>query len=127
MTANLSSFLILGLFLWGRSLRFKNLRIHIRVMLVCFAADLILVLALVMMKDALSQVSLDMHWTLQIHIPIAVSTVVLYFFTVRAGYRLYKGDESARPLLRGLDKVLLTFRVLTLLTSVMVSVLRIKA
>ncbi len=127
MIANLASFIILIFFFWGRSLRFKNLQLHITLMLSCLVADLVLVLALVFMKNALSQVSLGMHWTLRIHIPIAVSTVVLYFFTAHAGYRLYRGDEKARKWLRELDKILVVFRVLTLVTSLMVSVFRVKA
>lgn len=124
MAANLTSLIILAFFIWGRSLRFTNLRLHILVMLSCMTADLILVLALVLMRDALSHVSPGMHWTLRIHVPIAVATVVFYFITAYAGYRLYKGDERARPRLRRLDKILLTLRVLTLVTSVMVTVIR---
>ena len=126
MVANLTSFIILALFLYGRSLRFKNLKLHIRLMLVAFAGDLILVLALVMMKDALSKVSLGMHWTLKVHIPFALGTIVLYMIASYAGYRLYRGDESARPVLRRSDRVLLFFRIMTLVTSLMVSGLRIK-
>ncbi len=124
MVANLSSFLILALFLYGRSLRFKNVRLHMRLMLAAFAGDLVLVLALVLMRDALSQVEMGMHWTLKVHIPFAVGTIVLYVFTIWAGFRLYKGDEGARPLLRGLDRVLVFSRVMTLVTSLMVTVLR---
>jgi len=120
MTANLTSFLILALFLWGRSLCFKNLRLHIFVMLSCLIADLMLVLALVLMRDALSQVSVDMHWTLRVHVPIAVATVLIYFPTAWSGYQLYRGNESARYRLKILDKILIVFRVLTLVTSVMV-------
>jgi hypothetical protein len=124
MNANLTSFLILALFLWGRTLAHKNIRLHIAVMLTCLVADLILVLALVLMKDALSQVSLGMHWTLKIHIPIAVATVIMYFFTAAAGFRLYIGFESARPWLRRFDRMLLTLRILTLITSLMVTAIR---
>lgn len=126
MVANLISFLILVLFFWGRSLCFKNLRLHIKVMLFCLLADLILVLALVMMRDALSQVSLGMHWTLLVHIPFAVGTLVLYLIAARAGFRLYRGDETARPLLRHTDKILVFFRVMTLVTSLMVTLIRVK-
>jgi hypothetical protein len=97
------------------------LRLHIIVMLSCFAGDLLLVLALVMMRKALSQVSPGMHWTLKIHVPIAMATLIFYCFTMRTGYRLYKRDESARPLHRRLDKTLVVLRVLTLVSSLMVT------
>lgn len=126
MVANLTSFLLLALFLYGRSLRFTNLKWHIRLMLAAFAGDLVLVLALVMMKDALSQVSTGMHWTLMVHIPFALGTILLYAMATYAGYRLYRGDESARTVLKQTDRVLLFFRVMTLVTSLMVSLLRVK-
>jgi hypothetical protein len=108
----------------GRSLRFKNLRWHIRLVLAAMASDFVLVLGLVMFRDALSKVEMGMHWTLIIHIPIAISTLGLYVLTAHAGYSLYRGDESSRARLRILDKFLLTFRVLTLVTSLMFQMLR---
>lgn len=126
MIANIISFIVLLLFFWGRSLRFTNLNLHIGLMLFCLVADFGLVLALVMMKSALSQVEWSMHWTLQIHIPVAVTTVALYIPTAWSGYQLWRGKESYRPRLRELDKFLVIFRVLTLVTSVMVYWLRVK-
>lgn len=122
--ANLTSLLILLLFFWGRSLRFRNLRWHIRAMLTAMAADILLVLALVFHRDALGQLDTGMHWTLRLHVPIAVLTVALYFPTAYAGYQLYRGHEPARPRLRRLDRWLVTFRVLNLVTSVMVQIFR---
>lgn len=121
--ANLLSFVILIFFFWGRSLCFKNLRLHILVMLCVMAADLALVAALVIMRDALGKVGVSMPWTLQIHVPIAVSTVVLYFFTAWTGYQLYCG-RPVRSRMRILDKILVTFRILTLVTSLMVQFIK---
>lgn len=118
--ANILSFLILCLLLWGRSLRFKNLPLHIRVMNLTIICDVFLVVGLVVFRDALSKVSLGMPWTLKIHIPIALGTLALYAWTARTGYRLHGGDESARPLLKRLDKVVVTVRILNLVTSLMV-------
>ncbi len=119
--ANLISFLILLVFLYGRSLRFVNLRWHIRLMLAAFVADLILILALVFGRDAMGTVmSGEMSLALRIHVPIAVCTVVFYFGAVWSGYQLWRGEAGARVRLRWMDRCLVVFRVLTLLTSLWV-------
>lgn len=119
MATNLISFVILCVLLYGRSLRFKNLRWHIRLMLTAFAADLALVFVLAVHRQALGKVSLGMPWTLKIHVPIAVLTVVIYFFAVWTGYRLYRG-HPVRARLRALDRILIPARILTLVTSLIV-------
>lgn len=83
------------------------------------AADVTLVLGLVVFRDALTKVRMDMPWTLQIHVPIAVFTVLIYVFTWYTGYSLWKG-ASVRERLKKLDRVLVPARVLTLVTSLMV-------
>lgn len=118
--ANILSVIILGILLWGRSLRFKNLKRHILIVQIAMASDILLVAGLVVFRNALGKVSTGMPWTLQIHIPIALTTILLYGLITRAGYRLKSGDERARRALRGLDKLVLVFRVLTLVTSLMV-------
>jgi len=122
--ANLLSFIILLFFFWGRSLRFKNLRRHIQVMSAVIVADLCLVAALVVKRNALGKVGMGMPWTLKIHVPIAILTVLLYFVTAWTGIQLYRG----RPLhqrMRRLDRVLVTTRVLTLVTSLMVQFIKV--
>ena len=121
--ANLLSFIILIFFFWGRSLRFKNLRLHIQVMCAVMIADLALVAGLVVMRDALGKVGGGMPWTLQIHVPIAVTTVALYFFTAWTGYQLLRGFP-VRKRMREFDRLLVTFRVLTLVTSLMVQFIK---
>ncbi len=122
MIANLASFLILCLFLWGRSLRFKNNRLHAKIMCASFGADLILIAALVCLRDALNKINPGMPILLMIHLPFAVSTVVLYVVTIRTGYLLYRGKSEVRPRLKKLDKALLFTRVMTLVTSLMMYV-----
>lgn len=117
--ANVASFLILLLFLYGRSLRFTNLRWHIRLMLIAFAADMVLIAGLVFGRQALGKVSMEMSFALKIHVPIAIFTVVLYFAAIWCGYKLYHG-LPVRTWLRRVDKWLLFFRVMTLVTSVWV-------
>ncbi len=121
--ANLISFIILLFFLWGRSLRFTHLKMHIFIMLAVILADLILVLGLVEKRDALGKIGLAMPWTLMIHVPIAVFTVLLYFPTAWTGYQLYRG-KPVRARMRQLDRILLPARVLTLITSLMVQFIK---
>lgn len=118
--ANLISLLILLLFLYGRSLCFSNNLLHRRLMLLAFACDVILVASLVMFRNALSKVGGGMPLPLLVHVPIAVLTIVLYTFTVIAGIQLAAGAPHARRRLWWLDKFLVTFRILTLVTSLWV-------
>lgn len=121
--ANLASLLILIAFFYGRSLHGTNLRLHIRIMIGCLVADYALVLALVVVRNALGSVNTDMHWTLMVHLPFAISSIVLYALTARAGYQLLSG-KPVRARLRKLDRLLVVARVMTLVTSVMVQILR---
>jgi hypothetical protein len=121
--ANLISFVILLAFFWGRSLRFKNLRLHIAVMSTVIASDVLLVLALIIRRDALSKVSLGMPWTLKIHVPIAVATILLYFVTAWTGVQLLRG-KPLHARMRRLDRIVVPARVLTFVTSLMVQFLR---
>lgn len=122
--ANLLSFLILILFFYGRSLHKSNLRLHIRLMILALVADYALVVGLVIGRDALSSIEPSMHWTLMIHIPFALSTVVLYAITATYGYQLRKGNEAARHSLRRFDRLLVFTRVMTLVTSLIMQFLR---
>jgi hypothetical protein len=121
--ANLASFLILIVFFYGRSLSRSNLRLHIQVMIGCLIADYALVIGLVIFRDALSSIKADMHWTLMVHIPFALSSVALYAVTAQTGYRLYKG-QPVRERLRRFDRLLVMARVMTLATSLLVQYLR---
>lgn len=117
--ANIASFIILVVFLYGRSLRFKNNLLHRKLMLTAFGADLLLVFSLVIGRQALSKIGGGMPLPLEVHVPIAVTTVVLYFPTVWAGYQLSRG-KSTRTRLYWLDKALTTGRILTFVTSLWV-------
>lgn len=120
--ANLISFFILIVFLYGRSLRFTNLRWHITLMLAAFICDLGLIAALVFGRNALGTVAGgEMSVALWVHVPTAVVTVVLYFGAVWTGFALWRGRD-VRARLRWLDRCLLVFRVLTLVTSIWVQI-----
>jgi len=121
--ANLISFTILVFFFWGRSLRFKNLKLHMQVMTAVIVADLLLVAALVVERNALGKVGSGMPWTLKIHVPIAIFTVIMYLITGWTGYQLYRGKPLHKRM-RTLDRILVPSRVLTLLTSLMVQFIK---
>jgi hypothetical protein len=120
--ANLLSFIILIFFFWGRSLRFKNLKLHMRVMSAVIVADLSLVGYLVLNHNALGKLGLTMPWILKIHVPVAIFTVAMYLLTGWTGYQLYRG-KPLHARMRFFDRILVPARVLTLITSLMVQFL----
>lgn len=117
--ANVVSFCILVLYLYGRSLWSKNNALHRKLMLAAFGADLVLVAALVVGREALNKVTPEMPLSLKVHVPIAVATVVLYVPTVWTGIQLARGRAVRRKLVR-LDRLLTTARILTFVTSLWV-------
>ncbi|MGZ3721444.1 MAG: hypothetical protein ACXVA9_00855 [Bdellovibrionales bacterium] len=121
--ANLISFTILVFFFWGRSLRFKNLKLHMRVMTAVIIADLSLIAYLVVARNALGKLEMGMPWTLKIHVPIAIFTAGMLLLTGWTGYQLSKGKPLHRRM-RFLDRILVPARVLTLLTSLMVQFIK---
>ena len=117
--ANIASFFILLLFLYGRSLWRTNNLLHRKLMLTAFAMDVTLVAALVIGRQALSKVGTHMSFPLMVHVPIAILTISLYVFTVIAGIQLSMGHPTRRRLY-WLDKALTTSRILTFVTSLWV-------
>lgn len=113
------SFILLGFFFWGRGLHGRDLKRHVRVMRFVIVGDLALIVGLVVLRDALSKVHSDMKWSLMVHVPIAISTVVLYLLMVYFATGTYWG-RPWRHWIRRLDRLLVPFRVATSLTSVLV-------
>lgn len=122
--ANLVNFFLLIVFFWGRSLRFTNRERHARVMVMAMTGDFLLVFGLVVFRRALGEISPVMHWTLMIHVPVAVCTLLLYVITARFGFALRRGDEGARTPHKLSAKILVVLRVATLVTALMVQYLR---
>lgn len=122
--ANLINFFLLIVFFWGRSLRFKDLNRHVRVMILAMSGDFLLVLGLVVFRRALGEISPSMHWTLMIHVPIAVSTLIAYVITAYFGFKYRQGRDEARWRHMISAKTLVILRVLTFVTAVMVQVIR---
>ncbi|MBX7232429.1 MAG: hypothetical protein K1X29_10120 [Bdellovibrionales bacterium] len=120
MIINSVSFAIYLLLLYGRSLATINLNKHIRWMIAVIALDTSLILFLVFFRNALSKVNLSMSPLLIIHIIFALSTVVAYVLTLYWGFKIRSGLRQP-GLMRRLDRIIVTLRALTLLTSIAVS------
>ncbi len=86
----------------------------------CLIADYVLVFYLVAFRDALGEINSAMHWTLMLHIPFALTTLIFYALTAYTGYRLWKGEHKLRFRLRLYDRILIFARIFTFFTSVMV-------
>ncbi|MFK8138200.1 MAG: hypothetical protein AB8E15_07570 [Bdellovibrionales bacterium] len=124
MIASIVSFIILCLFIYGRSLHAKNRSQHIKIMKTVIVADTALVLYLALIQRVLVKVNADMSVLLMVHIFFALSTVLLYWVMMYHGIRAVKGFESSRRLIKPLDRILLPFRILTFLTSSLLVYLR---
>ena len=118
MLPNVISSIALILFLYGRFQVKKNLPLHIKLMSSAMIIDVLLVFALVVMRNALGTViSGDMSGMLMVHVPIAILTVVGYGFATFLGLNLKKGQRQYLKPMRLLDKVLVPLRVLNTVTS----------
>ena len=118
--ANVLSFFLLLLLFYGRSLRHKNKKQHALVMSFVIFMDISLVIALIVMRNAIEQIDTQMHWSLMLHLPFSTATFILYFVALYVGFKLLKGEKRFRKHMRILDRLILPGRTLTLLTSLLV-------
>ncbi|MAX65522.1 MAG: hypothetical protein QF441_04020 [Bacteriovoracaceae bacterium] len=112
------SFLIVMLMIYGvynRKIRFK----HVKIMKTVIIWDLLLVAQIELTRSAVLKASkvVSNPAILNIHVSLAVSTVILYAFIFYTGNKLNKGDEKIRKWHKPLGFVTLTTRILTLITS----------
>ena len=112
------SFLIVALMLYGvyhRRIRYK----HVKIMKTVIIWDLLLVAQIELNRSAINTASkaLSNPMILNIHISLAISTVLLYAFIFYTGNKLNKGDESIRKFHKPLGIITLTVRIATLITS----------
>lgn len=115
------SILIVCLLLYGVYHR-RNRYKHIRIMKTAIIWDLILVAQIELTRGAIlkaSKVTTNSQ-LLNIHVSLAVSTVLLYAFIFYTGRKLNNGDESIRKKHKVLGVTTLTIRILTLITSFLV-------
>ena len=93
--------------------------IHVKIMSVAMVWDIILILQIELSRSAILKASAAMTNTLalNIHVTIAISTVVLYAFMVYTGRKLLAGQNEIRPRHKFLGWTTLAMRILTFVTS----------
>lgn len=112
------SILIVSLLLYGvyhRRSRYK----HIKIMKTAIIWDLLLVAQIELTRGAILKASkvYENPQILNIHVSLAVSTVLLYGVVFYTGRKLQRGDENVRKWHKGIGILTLTTRIATLITS----------
>lgn len=97
----------------------RRRKLHVKIMSVAIIWDLIIILQVELSRSAILKASKALTNTLMlnIHVTIAVSSVILYGFMVYTGRRLLKGDHAIRPRHRMLGWTTYVMRILTFVTS----------
>ncbi len=117
------SFFILSMILIGVYLRRKR-KLHVKFMLSAIVWDILLVLQIELNRSAIAKASKALNNTmiLNIHVSLAVLTVLFYFAMLYTGKRFLEGDNKIRPLHKKLGWTTVTLRILTFVTSFFVVV-----
>lgn len=118
----LQSVIIVNLMLYGLFMR-KERATHMKTMKVVIVWDLLLILQIELSREAIIKASNIMSnpMILNIHVSLAVATVLLYGMMAYTGYKLSKGIESIRRFHRPLGYVTLTARLATFATSFLIA------
>ena len=97
----------------------RRRQLHVKIMSVAMIWDVILILQIELSRSAILKASKAMsnELLLNIHVSIAVSTVVLYGFMIYTGRKLLRGDQQIRKRHRTLGWTTLSMRILTFVTS----------
>jgi hypothetical protein len=114
----IQSFLILSLIILGVYLR-KNRAKHVKIMGSAIVWDIILILQIELSRGAIATASkpIQNKMMLNIHISIAVLTVLFYFAMIFTGRKLLAGHTSIRSKHKALGWCTVVLRVLTFVTS----------
>ena len=112
------SLCIILLMIAGIVLR-RNRKLHVKIMSLAMIWDIIIILQVELSRSAVLKASqaLSNPMMLNIHVSIAVSSVILYGFMVYTGRKLLAGDNSIRTKHKFLGYTTFTMRVLTFITS----------
>lgn len=112
------SFLILGLIFVGISQK-KNRSKHVKIMASAITWDLLLILQIQMNRSAIQKASqvVENPMILNIHVSIAILTVLFYFSLIYTGRKLLKGHNTIRPKHKFLGWSAVVLRTLTFITS----------
>lgn len=92
---------------------------HVKIMSVAMIWDVLLILQIELSRSAILKASkaMDNALMLNIHVSIAVSTVILYAFMVHSGRKLLSGQHQFRQRHKLLGWTTLSMRLLTFITS----------
>lgn len=114
----LQSLCIVLLMLAGIVLK-RNRKLHVKIMSVAMIWDVILILQIELSRSAILKASKALTNTtaLNIHVSIAVSTVILYAFMVYTGRAVLAGKNEFRQNHKRLGYITFAMRILTLVTS----------
>lgn len=112
------SFCIVLIMLVGIIFR-RRRQLHVKIMSIAMVWDVILILQIELSRSAILKASNAMSnaLALNIHVSIAISTVILYAFMIYTGRKLLKGDTQIRPIHKRLGWTTFTMRILTFVTS----------
>ncbi len=112
------SILIVLLMAYGITQHSKRVK-HKKIMLTAMAWDVILILQIELSRGAILKASkaVSNPLLLNIHVSIAVATVLLYGFMLSTGNKVMKGNEKILKRHKTLGWTTMAMRVLTLATS----------
>jgi hypothetical protein len=114
------SFLILALMIYGIT-QAKKRHKHVKIMAITMIWDIALILQIELSRSAILKASKAMTnplW-LNIHVSIAVSTVIFYIFMILTGRKVMGGNSQFLKRHKALGWTTLTLRALTFATSFM--------
>ncbi len=119
----LQSILIIALIFFGISKR-KQKFTHMKIMKSAILWDLLLVAQIEFSRGAIAKASkmITNPALLNIHVFLAVSTIVFYFFTYYFGNKLAGGNESIRMKHKIFAGLSLIFRLSTFVTSNLIEI-----
>lgn len=112
------SLLIIIIMMVGVYFRHQR-RLHVKLMSTAMIWDVILILQIELSRSAILKASkaVDNSMILNIHVALAVTTVVFYGLMIFTGRKLLAGQNSIRPKHQFLGWTTLALRVLTFITS----------
>lgn len=114
----IQSTLIVTLMIIGLYFR-KDRSKHVKIMGTTIVWDILLVLQIELSRGAIIKASkaVTNEMMLNIHVSIAVSTVLFYFAMIYTGRKLLQGEAKIRHLHKRLGWATFTLRILTYVTS----------
>jgi hypothetical protein len=97
----------------------KKRTYHVRIMSTAIIWDILLILQIELSRSAVLKASkaLENTMLLNIHVAIAVTTVVLYGFMIKTGLSLLKGKSKMNSKHKLLGWLTISMRILTFITS----------